>query len=261
MDEELAGGVANAGRVVRRGGFVLRPSNPHSATIHGFLQALRGTGFTGASLPVAVQADGRERLVFIEGDVPVPPFPAWAQSDLALASATDLVAAFHRASARVGVPAGRWSDELADPGGGPLICHNDVCLENIVFRDGRAVGLLDFDFAAPGSPVHDLAAFARMCVPVDDDLSAGRVGWGSVDRPGRLRLVAATYGLDAAGRAELLVHLDRSMEEGGSFVRRRAESGDPNFVRMLASMGGMERYARRRRWWAANRADVSGALA
>ena len=257
----LAGGVANAGRVVRRGAYVIRPSNPHSATVHAFLRELRATGFAGASLPVGFEPDGDERLVFIEGDVPIPPFPTWAQADGALASATALVRSFHDASSRVGLRGGSWSDELADPEGGPVVCHNDVCLENIVFRDGRAVGLLDFDFAAPGSPVHDLAAFARMCVPVDDDLSAGRVGWGSVDRPGRLRLVAATYGLDAAGRAELLVHLDRSMEEGGSFVRRRAESGDPNFVRMLASMGGMERYARRRRWWAANRADVSGALA
>ena len=30
--------------------------------------------------------------------------------------------------------------------GGPIVCHNDVCLENVVFRDGEAVGLLDFDF-------------------------------------------------------------------------------------------------------------------
>ena len=88
---------------------------------------------------------------------------------------------------------------MADPGGGTLVCHNDVCLENVVFRDGEAIGLLDFDFAAPGRPTYDLAAFARMCVPVDDDLSAGRLGWGPVDRPARLRLVADTYGLDRSG--------------------------------------------------------------
>ncbi len=261
MDEELTGGVANAGQVVRRGAFVLRPSNPYSGTVHAFLRALRGAGFAGGSLPVEVQPDGRERLVFIEGDVPVPPFPAWAQTDGALASATILIRTFHRASSRVGIRGGPWSDELADPEGGPVICHNDVCLENIVFRDGEAVGLLDFDFAAPGRPVHDLAAFARLCVPIDDDLSARRLGWGTVDRPTRLRLVADTYGLDATGRDELLLHLDRSMDGGGSFVRRRVEAGDPNFIRMLASMGGMERYERRRRWWEANRADVAGALA
>ena len=30
--------------------------------------------------------------------------------------------------------------------GGPIICHNDVCLENVVFRDGQAIGLLDWEF-------------------------------------------------------------------------------------------------------------------
>lgn len=76
VDENLVGGIANAGEVVRSGEFVLRPTNPYSATIHGFLKALRGTGFQGASLPVEIGNDFRERLIYIEGDVPVPPFPA-----------------------------------------------------------------------------------------------------------------------------------------------------------------------------------------
>ena len=260
MDEPLAGGIANAGQVVRRGDIVLRPSTPHSPTVHRFLRRLRTTGFAGASLPVGIGADGRERLVYIEGDVPVPPFPTWAQTDAALASITRLLRTFHAASARVGLTGGSWSGEMADPDGGPIICHNDVCLENVVFRNGEAIGLLDFDFAAPGRPGYDLAALARMCVPIDDDLSAGRLGWGPVDRPGRLRLVTTTYGLDARGCDEILGHLDRSMDGGGAFVLRRVDSGDPNFIRMLAEMGGPERYERRRRWWESHRATFVDAL-
>ena len=76
MEEvELAGGVANAGAVVRVGPHVLRPSNPNSASIHRFLSALRNAGFDGASEPVGIDADGRERLVFIDGDVALPPYP------------------------------------------------------------------------------------------------------------------------------------------------------------------------------------------
>ena len=261
MDEYLHGGVANAGQVVRSGGFVLRPSNPYSASVHRFLRSLRSTGFHGASLPVEIQGDGRERLVFIEGEVPVPPFPSWAQSDEVLASVTRLMTTFHEASGNVGSGGGPWSDELADPDGGPVICHNDVCLENVVFRDGEAIALLDFDFAAPGRPGYDLAAFARMCVPIDDDLSAERLGWAPADRPARLRLVADTYGLDTTGRRELLDHLDRSMSGGGAFVQRRVDAGDPNFIRMAAAMGGMERYGRRRRWWEASRTRFVDALA
>ncbi len=249
MDEILLGGVANAGSVVRRGEFVLRPSNPNSAAVHAFLRELRSAGFEGASLPVEIQADGRERLLFIEGDVAVPPFRAWVQTDHALASIAALMRSFHQVSSRLPVIPAKWSNELADPCGGRMICHNDVCLENIVFRDGEAVALLDFDFAAPGRPLFDLAAFARMCVPIDDDLNATRQGFKDQDRPARLRLVADTYGLDAKGRHTLVELLDQTMESGGSFVRRRVEAGDPNFIRMLDEMGGMERYERRLRWW------------
>jgi hypothetical protein len=260
VDEILPGGVANAGDVIRRGDFVLRPSNPHSESVHAFLRELRSKGFEGASMPVEIQTDGVERLVFIEGDVPVPPFPAWAQTNDALASIAALMRAFHRASSQVSVGPGTWSKELADPIGGPTICHNDVCLENVVFRDGRAIGLLDFDFAAPGRPIFDLAAFARMCVPIDDDMSASRLGFETVDRPLRLRLVADVYGLDASGRHELIEHLDRSMRDGRTFVQRRVDAGDPNFIRMLDEMGGMERYDRRLRWWEQYRHLFVGAL-
>jgi hypothetical protein len=100
-----------------------------------------------------------------------------------------------------------------------------------------------------------------MCVPVDDDRSAERLGWAPADRPARLRLVVDTYGLDATGRLEILGHLDRSMHGGGAFVQRRVDAGDPNFIRMLEEMGGMERYVRRRRWWEASRAGFADALA
>ena len=260
MDEILKGGVANAGGVVRQGGFVLRPSNPHSVTVHAFLKDLAATGFDGASVPVELQPDGRERLVFIDGDVAVPPFPRWSQTDAALESIVVLMRSFHRASSQVPIRSLNWSDELADPAGGSLICHNDVCLENVVFRDGRAVGLLDFDFAAPGRPIFDLAAFARMCVPIDDDLSASRLGFEDQDRPTRLRLVADSYGLDAEGRHLLVELLERSMVRGGAFVQRRVDVGDPNFIAMLEAMGGMERYDRRLRWWESSKETFVHAL-
>jgi phosphotransferase family enzyme len=261
VGEILPGGVANAGAVVRRGEFVLRPSNPHSRSVHGFLRELRSAGFEGAPMPVGIQADGRERLAYIKGSVAIPPYPSWARSDETLASIAILLRSFHQASSRIPVGAANWSDELADPAGGSMLCHNDVCLENIVFREGRAIALLDFDFAAPGRPVFDVAAFARMCVPIDDDVSAERVGFESNDRPVRLRLVADSYGLDRDARHELVEHLDRSMRHGGTFVQRRVDAGDQNFIRMLDEMGGMRRYDRRRQWWEMSRGHFVSALA
>jgi hypothetical protein len=258
--ERLVGGVANAGSVIREGDHVLRPANPFTPSVHRLLAWLSAAGFNGASVPVGIEADGRERLVFIPGAVPFPPYPEWAQADAALASITGLVRRLHDA-ARGFDPTGlAWSPELADPRGGPMVCHNDVCLENVVFRDGTAVALLDFDFAAPGRPVYDLAQFARMCVPVDDEANAARLGWVPADRPARLRLVAEAYGLDEAGRAGLLATVDESMARGGEFVRRRVEAGDPNFIKMWNEMGGQERFDRRRHWWAGHAGEYSAAL-
>jgi hypothetical protein len=259
--EVLHGGVANAGQVVRIGDVVERPANRHSVAVHRFLGALHEQGFDGVPEPLEVR-DGRERLRFVPGRVAVPPFPDWVQTDNFLASTTSLLARFHAASSHAGFPSNEeWSDELADPLGGPIVCHNDVCWENVVFRDGGAVALLDFDFAAPGRPLHDLAQFARMCVPVDDDVNTERLGWASADRPARLRLVCDTYGVDDAGRAVVLQIIDHTIERGGEFVLRHVQADDPGFVQMWRDMGGMERFDRRREWWQRSRRSFATALA
>lgn len=186
-------------------------------------QALRAPGFTGASEPVGVDADGRERLRFIAGDVAIPPYPDWAQTDEAIASIARLMRRFHDAARSFERRSDdTWSDEMVDPAGGSIICHNDVCLENVVFQDGEAIGLLDFDFAAPGRPVYDLACFARMCVPIDDDENRPQLGWQPADLPTRLRLIADEYGLAAEERREMVQALDGTIVRGGEFYCARS---------------------------------------
>ena len=260
-EEVLHGGVANAGGVVRVGGHVLRPSNPHSTSIHRMLSCLAERGFTGASVPVGIDPDGRERLRFIAGDVAIPPYPTWVQSDAALGSIARLLRRMHDVSTTVPVDLdATWSREMADPLGGEVFCHNDVCLENVVFREGVAVGLLDFDFAAPGRREFDLASFARMCAPIDDDEPAARLGWMTVDRTARLRLVCDEYGLDGPGRTRLLACLDDSIARGGEFVRRHVEAGEAAFIEMWETMGGQERFDHRREWWSQARIGFEEAL-
>ncbi|WP_198953277.1 hypothetical protein [Kitasatospora sp. CB01950] len=87
MDEQqLTGGLANAGAVVRRGTVVERPAGPNAPALHGFLRALRAGGFPDAPLPVAELTGGREQLEFLPGDVAVLPYPAWALGEQALTS-------------------------------------------------------------------------------------------------------------------------------------------------------------------------------
>lgn len=265
--ELLAGGVGNAGQVERWGDQVVRPSGRHTATVHALLRHVRAAGFDGVPEPLGVDPDGRERLSFVPGDVPCPPFPAWSQTDEALASVARLLRRFHDATVGF-VPPGDawWDDEMAEPGvaaasgtaaaaervapsdGDLVVCHHDVCPENVVFRDGRAVALLDFDFAAPGRRVFDLASLARMCVPIDEPVNAGRLGWNPADPVARLRLVADAYGLPP-DRSSLVAPLRDQIRAGGWFVRRRVVAGDPAFTAMWEEMGGEARYERRHRWF------------
>ncbi len=260
-EEVLAGGVGNAGAVVRVGAHVLRPTSPHTPAIHALLRHLRAAGFDGVPEVVGVDPDGRERLVFIDGAVPYPPFPAWSQTDAVLASTAALLRRYHDAAAGFVPPVGvTWSDELADPaGGGPVVCHNDVCPENVVYRDGVAVALLDFEFAAPGRPLYDLTQLAKMNVPLDAPEDAARLRPTVTDPFTRLRVVADAYGLPA-GRDEFLIIIADSMNPVGGLVERRVARGEPAFIKMWEQMGGRARYERRQAWFDAHRDRFADAL-
>jgi hypothetical protein len=259
-EQPLAGGIANAGQVVRAGAHVLRPSSPHTGSIHAFLRAVRHAGFEAAPLPIGIDEDGRERLVFIAGEVPLAPYPDWSQSDTALASIARLLRGLHDAARGFDPQGLTWDDRLADPAGGTLVCHNDACPENVVFRDGVAVALLDFEFSAPGRPVYDLAHLARLCVPIEDDVDQARLGWQPANRPARLRLVADSYGLDGDGRAGLLTAIDDAIDRVEAVVRRSVAAGDRNAVELWNRTGGSDRYDRRRRWWTAHHDQFAAAL-
>ncbi len=258
--ESLPGGMTNAGAVRRLGANVLRPASPFAASIHSYLRAIRASGFEGVPMPVAIDADGQERLEFIEGDVPLAPYPAWSQSDAALASIAALLRGLHDA-ARSFDPSGReWSRALSDPVGGGLVCHNDLELSNIVFRAGRAVGFIDFEFAAPGRPIHDLAHLARLCVPLEHKVDRERMGWLPADHPARLRLIADSYGLDQAGRMALLPAIDAALDQIEKHAREGFEGQDAAMAEATARTGGIEKYDRRRRWWRARRSGFEAAL-
>jgi Phosphotransferase enzyme family len=258
-DKQLGGGLANAGAVVLRDGVVHRPATECSDRIHDFLRLIRERGFDGVPRPLSV-ARGEERLQYIVGKVPLPPFPEWWTADRVLASTAALLRRFHDASD--GVDFGdrsRWSTELADPSGGEVICHNDVCPENVVYRDGQAVALLDFDYAAPGRRVYDLAQLAKMCCPLDHPANAAFVGLGELDPVARLRLIADAYGL-GPDRRGFLDAINDAIQVGEAFVRRHVEQGDPAFVAMWGKRGGEQRAQRRSRWFLDNHARLLDAL-
>jgi hypothetical protein len=133
-------------------------------------------------------------------------------------------------------------------------------LENVVFRGGEAVALLDFDFAAPGRRSYDVACFARMCVPVDDEINRRRLGWEVKDLPDRMRLIADAYGSTPSERAAIIPSIDYLIAHHAEFVRSRVEAGDPGFVTQWENGGGMARFDRRREWWVEHRDEFVAAM-
>ncbi|MEU8791361.1 phosphotransferase [Streptomyces sp. NPDC048643] len=259
--EPLLGGMMNAGAVFRRGALVERPAPPNALALHAYLHALKEHGFDAAPTPVALTTDGRELVTFIPGDVALPPFPRWVVTDTALASVGSLLRRLHEASAAVAVDTRvTWPGDLADPEGGAMVCHNDVCPDNVVFRDGHAVALIDFDLAAPGRPLWDLAMTARYWIPMLDPESAAVVYPPGLVASVRLRILADSYGLSPWERGELPGIVEQATEVCRAFVARRVADGDPLYVRALTERGGWERWDRIQDWLAAQHDTFAAAL-
>lgn len=261
MGEVLSGGITNAGAVFRRGEIVDRPAQPHAAAIHRFLEALPQHGFTGAPRPVGL-ADGREQLTYVPGDVALMPYPAWSMTEAALMSVGALLRRFHQASSAIPLePAVPWAADLADPRGGTILCHSDACVENIVFRDGQAYGLIDFDMAAPGRPIWDVAMAARYWVPVLDPETATRFPpYSGLDPVRRLRILADGYQMSAEDRAAFLDVIGEVIVIERAELAGRLAAGDAAFVKAFNVYGGWATWDRLQTWLAKQHATFLAAL-
>ncbi|MFF6779479.1 phosphotransferase [Streptomyces sp. NPDC012510] len=255
--------MVNAGAVFRRGSVVDRPAPRTAPALHAHLRALRRHGFDGAPLPVGLTPDGRERLTFVPGDVALPPFPPWVLTENALVSVGRLLRRLHTVSAVLPVDTHiEWPRDLSDPEGGPMLCHNDVCPDNVVFREGRATALIDFDLAAPGRPLWDVAMAARYWVPMlDPESTAVLYPGGGLHAPRRLRILADSYGLSARERAELPGVVEQATEVCRAFVAARVAEGDPVYRRALAERGGWARWERIQTWLATHHDTFTAVLA
>ncbi len=213
--EQLSGG--NMGAVHRDGPDVLRPGGPWTPSVHRLLHHLREHGVGGVPEPRGLTDDGRERLEFLEGDVPPGfPVPGWVWDEGALVSAAVLLRRIHDASASAD-RSGPWRSPSHEPV--EVVCHNDFATYNLVFRGGRAVGVIDWDFASPGPRLWDLAYLAYRIVPLT---SADRSdGFTDEERWRRCDLLLHSYG-STASRGRLLSTVGERLIELADFSDRMA---------------------------------------
>lgn len=142
---------------------------------------------------------------------------------------------------------GVWSDELADPHGGPLVVHCDVCPENVIARDGLAVAVVDWEFAAPGRRVWDVVSTARLCVPYVAP-SRRDPAYSGLDVDARLSVFLDAYDLAENDRAVFADVVRERRAVGERFVRARVARGEPAFVERWADAAGERLLDEERAW-------------
>ncbi len=218
MEEQLSGG--NVTPVVRIGGAVHREAGPWTPTVHALLRRLRARGIHEAPEPLGMDDAGREVLSFLPGLVGNYPLPEWMLSDAVLAQSGRLLRRLHDASVGFDPADAVWRTPPRLPA--EVICHNDFAPYNLVFTDRVITGVIDFDLAAPGPRIRDLAYLAYRIVPF--------LGGPDADAPRRLELLVASYGMTFPDRDLLATMVERLHELAGFTDRRAEETGRHDFV-------------------------------
>ncbi|MDQ4491575.1 phosphotransferase [Sinomonas sp. ASV486] len=253
----LPGGDVTEG-IVRVGGTVRRPLGPHSPLVHAVLGHLESVGFEGAPRFLGLDDRGREVLTFVEGEVAGRPHPAWLADDARLASVARLLRAYDDAVAGFEPPA-HLLDAVAPPdlpgmppepsvpdGAERFIGHLDVTPENVVFRGGQAVALIDFDLLRPATRVDEVVNLCLHWAPLSPEQDRSDP-LRRADAVVRTRLVADAYGLDDPARALLVPTAIRRTERSWHLMRHRAQTLGGGWARMWADGVG-ETILRRLEW-------------
>ncbi|HET7477051.1 MAG TPA: phosphotransferase [Dermatophilaceae bacterium] len=250
----LHGGTTNRGLVTRKGNTVRRPMRATSAATHALLRHLEDAGFDGAPRFLRVDQRGREVCSYIDGSAAAAPLPAWALTDDALVSVAALLRRYHDAVASFDHTAYRWSVAAPAAFGHQLISHNDPAPDNVIFRDGKAVAIVDFDLASPGSRLWDVACTARLWSPLCDerDIHDARAGRSFA----RLQLFVDAYGLASADRAALGEAVLAAHEWCYDRITDAVKRGHQVFVPYWDS-GGRARAERSHAWIARHRRQLT----
>ena len=243
-ERSLAGGYVST--VVRAGGTVRRNPGPNPAFVSLLLGLLEQAGFDGAPRYLGTDEQGREILSFIDGHVPWQPAQqVSARTDASLAGAAILLRRWHDLTAGTALA-----------GQAEVVCHNDLSPRNTVYRSEdnglRPVAFIDWDLAAPGKRIHDVA---HMCWQYPG-LGPGVTNVTETAR--QVRLICDAYRL--TDRRPLIDTILWWQDRCWRGIEAGAATGDAAISRLLAA-GAPEAVRRERAWVAANRAALAAALA
>ncbi|UYY80073.1 aminoglycoside phosphotransferase family protein [Arthrobacter sp. YA7-1] len=261
----LLGGDVTEG-LVRVGDTVRRPASDASPRVRRVLDFLQSAGFQGAPRFLGIDEDGRDTLSFVPGEAAGRPWPRRVADESSAISVARLVRAYDDAVQPLGVPDWAYAHDGADPLGCPgsiagpatFLAHMDITPENVVFRDGTAVALIDFDLLRPATRAEEVANLllwwgAWMPVTDRDPVMRG------VDAASRAAVLVDAYGLGPADRAKV-VHVARNAaDRSWHLMRHRALTKGGGWKRMWDEGVG-DKILRRQAWLAENAAALHAAI-
>lgn len=235
-EELLAGG--NVSRVYRSGDTVRRELKPDSPRIHRVLKHLESKGFSNAPKFLGIDEKGREILSFIEGEAGNYPLKEFMWSNDVLIEIAKMLRQYHDAVSDFPI-SGEWMPIDNTPDSHEVVCHNDFAIYNIIFRQEKSAGIIDFDLAAPGPRLWDIAYALYTCVPLsrhyhneageaihyNPSLDASRTRK-------RVKLFLDSYGMENMEEDYLEMVLLR-LEGLCQYMKRKAGEGDPAFQKMI----------------------------
>ena len=173
----LLGGRLTPG-IVRVGSTVRRPAKGNAAFVHNLLLWLEEQGFPFAPRFLGVDEQGRDILTYLSGQT--WPDSGSGLSDDLLVQVARTIRNYHDLTA---------GSRLAH--GHEIVAHHELGPHNTIFRENQLIGFIDWDDAAPGTRLRDLANAVYNYVDVSH--------WSNQEaseQARRIALMCAAYGWD-----------------------------------------------------------------
>lgn len=234
-EELLKGG--NVSNVYRSGNTVRRELKAESIKIHELLKHLEYKGYDHAPTFLGIDEKGREVLSYIEGEAGNYPLKEYMWSTDGLKEIANMLRLYHDAVSDFPMENFEPLDHTPEPY--EVMCHNDFAVYNIIYHHQEPVGIIDFDVAAPGPRLWDIAYTLYTCVPLSRLYltDTGEAVYYESSRDAdrirrRVKLFFESYGVE--GMEEGYVEMVLLRLEGlCKYMLRKAREGDSAFQKMI----------------------------